>query len=462
VVKLQQLPVLSQIIQTEQSSPQAKADNLRGWREWYGAIATLPSLLGTQGLILSSPAPVMKTAQPNQNFTSVVFIPELSLQGGNSSRLLTLAPATGEYSIADPSSPMREVPLSAHDPLQNEQFCLVFTAKFSLLLVLTLNEQGQSCFDFSFDPEVTEKAWLTLRSRLQTNAPEQLSAIQQQREQFPLCSPDYRLVSDFTRELLNHLPANRETHEEIPATATTASTTTSSSTDVELLQALTHEVRTPLTTIRMLTRLLLKRKDLGNDVLKRLRAIDQECTEQINRMELIFQATELEGKNESKQEVNVSPIPLQELFAQSIPYWKKQAKRRNVELDVIVPEQLPTVITNPELLTQVLTGLMENFTSRLPTGGKIKVQVKSAGHQIKLQLLSQSSSANTVNPVSSYRNRGKSIGQLLTLQPETGNLSLNLSVTKNLFEAIGGKLTVRQRPEVGEELTVFLPANLIR
>jgi signal transduction histidine kinase len=35
-------------------------------------------------------------------------------------------------------------------------------------------------------------------------------------------------------------------------------------------------------------------------------------------------------------------------------------------------------------------------------------------------------------------------------------------VTKNLFEAIGGKLTVRQRPEVGEELTVFLPANLIR
>ena len=458
MVKLQQLPVLSQIIQTEQSLSQAKADNVKGWREWYGAIAALPSLLETQGLIFSSPAPVMKTVQSNQHFTSVVFIPELCLQGQNSSRLLTLAPATGKYSIAEPSSPMREVLLSAHDPLQNEQFCLIFTPKFSLLLVLTLNEQGESCFDFSFDPEVTEKAWLTLRSRLQANAPEQLSSIQQQREQFPLCSPDYRLVSDFTRELLNHLPANRETHEEIPATATTGST----STDVELLQALTHEVITPLTTIRMLTRLLLKRKDLGKDVLKRLRAIDQECTEQINRMELIFQATELEGKNESKQEVNVSPIPLQELFAQNIPYWKKQAKRRNVELDVIVPEQLPTVITNPELLTQVLTGLMENFTSGLPTGSKIKVQVKSAGHQIKLQLLSQSSSANTVNPVSSYGNRGKSIGQLLTLQPETGNLSLNLSVTKNLFEAIGGKLTVRQRPQLGEELTVFLPASLIR
>lgn len=455
-MKLQQLPVLSQIIQTESSgSVSSKADNLRGWREWYSAIATLPSLLNGQGLILSSPAPVMNVLQPDQNFTSVVFRPELSLQSGYSSQFLTLAPATGEQMLTEqPSSRIREVPLSAQDPLQNEQFCLVFTPKFSLLLVLTLEQEGHSCFDFSFDPEVAQKAWLTLRSRLQSNCPQQLSSIEQCREQFPLCSPDYRVVSHFTRELLNQFPDQGETNQETRSTPP--------STDLELLQALTHEVRTPLTTIRMLTRLLLRRNDLGHDVLKRLRAIDQECTEQINRMELIFQATELEGKTESKQAVNVSPIPLQDLFAQSIPYWKKQAKRRNVELDVTFPDQLPTVITNPELLRQVLTGLMENFTARLPTGGKVKVQVKSAGDQIKLQLVSQSSSSDTIDQVLYHPNQGKSIGQLLTLQPETGNLSLNLNVTKNLFEAIGGKLTVRQRSEAGEELTVFLPANLMR
>jgi signal transduction histidine kinase len=42
-------------------------------------------------------------------------------------------------------------------------------------------------------------------------------------------------------------------------------------------------------------------------------------------------------------------------------------------------------------------------------------------------------------------------------QPETGCLSLNLEVTKNLFQALGGKLTVRQRSKQGEELTIFLP-----
>jgi len=30
-------------------------------------------------------------------------------------------------------------------------------------------------------------------------------------------------------------------------------------------------------------------------------------------------------------------------------------------------------------------------------------------------------------------------------------------VTKNLFNALGGKLIVRQRPQQGEVLTIFLP-----
>jgi hypothetical protein len=53
-------------------------------------------------------------------------------------------------------------------------------------------------------------------------------------------------------------------------------------------------------------------------------------------------------------------------------------------------------------------------------------------------------------------------------QPETGCLSLNLEVTKNLFQALGGKLTVRQRSrrdplrgaQQEEVLTIFLPLGV--
>jgi K+-sensing histidine kinase KdpD len=76
------------------------------------------------------------------------------------------------------------------------------------------------------------------------------------------------------------------------------------------------------------------------------------------------------------------------------------------------------------------------------------VKVSTAGNQLKLQVLSQAST--TDNPF-------KSLGQLLTFQPATGCLSLNLDATKNIFQALGGKLTVRQRQEQGKELTIFLP-----
>lgn len=233
--------------------------------------------------------------------------------------------------------------------------------------------------------------------------------------------------------------------------------------DFELLQALTHEIRTPLTTIRTLTKLLLKRRDLPPEVTRRLEIIDHECTEQINRMELIFRAAELENTTAKQATVNLTSMSVAQIFQQSIPRWKKQAERRNLTLNVILPPNLPTVVSNPAMLDQVLTGLVENFTRTLPGGSHIQVEVTLAGNQLKLQLLSQTNSEDSRNADDFSRGNCrnlKSIGHLLMFQPETGSLCLNLNVTKHLFQALGGKLIVRQRPQEGEVMTIFLPLEV--
>ena len=109
------------------------------------------------------------------------------------------------------------------------------------------------------------------------------------------------------------------------------------------------------------------------------------------------------------------------------------------------------------MLNQVLTGAIENFTSTLPTGSHVQVKVMPAGNQLKLQL--QCQGRGTDKKADATKPTLKCLGQLLMFQPETGNLSLNISVTKNLFQAIGGKLIVRQRPQQGQVLTIFLPLN---
>ncbi|HEY9711516.1 MAG TPA: sensor histidine kinase, partial [Oculatellaceae cyanobacterium] len=196
---------------------------------------------------------------------------------------------------------------------------------------------------------------------------------------------------------------------------------------------------------------------------RRLEIIDHECTEQINRMELIFRAVELETTAAKRVPVNLTSMSLAQVFQHNIPRWQKQAARRNVTLDVVLPQKLPTVVSNPAMLDQVLTGLIENFTRSLPGGGHIQVQVTPAGDQLKLQFQSQSDSDKTRNSADSANSNCstlKSIGQLLMFQPETGSLSLNLDVTKHLFQALGGKLIVRQRPQEGEVMTIFLPLEV--
>jgi signal transduction histidine kinase len=483
-------------------------------REWKSAIATLEQLLrrtlsisasdrdrctesSLQGLVLAGPVPVLSHPDLVCRFQTGIF---------TSDKFNALAwmpfqlPPAENQQCPQMASTAYELPLFPGDPLAEEQFCLVLTSHFNLVMVFSEDPNNAPAFRFSFDPEDIQQAWESLRPRILLTSPHQLAHLETLFKQFSPKIPDYRLVMDFGRQLLRNLPEppQVETIHTIPI-ASTRPVTQSGQTqpqsdtfkegrqwepmakneergasrfphpreatpDVELLKALTHEIRTPLTTIRTLTKLLLKRRDLPSEVMRRLEIIDHECTEQINRMELIFRAVELETTVAKQAPVNLTSMSLAQVFQHSIPRWQKQAERRNITLDVVLPQDLPTVVSNPAMLDQVLTGLVENFTRSLPMGGHIQVQVMPAGDQLKLQFHSQPDPDKNGNSSDSADSTCattlKSIGQLLMFQPETGSLTLNLNVTKHLFQALGGKLIVRQRPQEGEVMTIFLPLEV--
>lgn len=456
----------SQPIASSHHNDKNRLAKQKSQREWCAAIAAVERILlsevsydqqtdatSKQGLIFTAPAPLLSNSELIDCFQSAVFTTDAF-------NLHALMPSS--QSLADEPkthqaiSSVINLPLIPQDPISQEQFCLILTANFGLIMVLGKDSEERSKFHFSFDPKTIGEVWATLRSRLIISNYYYLEHLDNLVAQFAPPIPDYRLVSNFTRQLLHHLPQlsnsldpKTRPGENVNVADNLNSKGVTSQIEMELLQALTHEVRTPLTTIRTLTKLLLKRQqDYKPNVVQRLQTIDRECTEQIERMELIFRAAELKSTPPSTKVVELVPFSLEQVFRQSIPRWQEKAKRRNVELDFTLPQQLPQVVSDPTMLDTVLTGLMESCTRSLPTGGHIEIKVSTAGNQLKLQMLSQAS--NTDNPF-------KSLGQLLTFQPATGCLSLNLDATKNIFQAMGGKLTVRQRQEQGRELTIFLP-----
>ncbi len=458
----------------------------------------LSHLKSYRGLVLSSPTSVLTNPALTSSFYTSIFTSEIpeNLDWLSILRWQTLPLLPAADSINYSPEPIPILPLSTKDPITNEQFCLVLTAEFSLIMVLGKKLDNTPAFLFSFDPEIVKKAWIILRQRIvlptycQTENiawqekfipqySQRLAILDRLFEQFMPLAPDYKIVMEFSRLLLDNLPnvdsKNNESLEvnisgknrENKETTTSLKSTIENlkSPDVELLQAISHEVKTPLATIQTLTRLLLKRPNLNQEVMKkRLQMIDAECTSQIERFNLIFRAVELETQQPFKQQhsyLQLTTIPLAQFFQKSIPRWQQKATQRNHTLKVILPPKIPTAVSDPIMLDQVLGNLIENFSRNLSPGSLIKVEVMLAGNQLKLQLKSDSDvSGKSHSPfTSSTKTPFKSIGHLLMFQPETGSLSLNLKVTKNLFQAIGAKLVIRQRPTKGEIMTIFLPVQ---
>ncbi len=510
---------------------------LKAQKEWYSGVQSVnylleeirlkthPDLIGSKsnsdsinfnsisplGLMISGPVPVLIHPHLAIHFATQIFTHDISKLGDEFvlklRHPLALLPASDGTSTSIPQT--LACPLHRQDPLVKEQFCLVLTHQFSLVMVLGHDTTGSPAFLFSFNPDIVEKALLILRDRMeliQRTSNRELSLeitrhktkLEENITKFSPIEPGYQTVINFSRLLLKNLsleidkkadlqplnnniksvkitvPKLAKVAEKISSKSATLVTETTvmdnpnPTAEVELLQAIAHEVRTPLATIRTLTRLLLKRPDLPPEVIrKRLEMIDQECTTQIDRFNLIFRAVELEieqNRQNSRGHRDGKPLPLTamslgEVFQISLPRWQKQASQRNQTLEVILPQKLPTVVSDPTMLDQVLTGVIENFTRTLPDGSHIQVGVRLAGHQLKLQLESQPGNEGNSSFAVSPQSPLKSIGPLLMFQPETGCLSLNMAVTKNLFQALGGKLVIKQRPQQGNVMTIYLPLS---
>lgn len=460
------LPSLSEIL-AESQSIVAECSPAVSERQWCVSLAATEKLLlntiaannpsdTIQGLVLSAPAPLFSQPILTQSLRTVTF----TAKPFNPLALMPFGMPTG--TITPDETPIHEsvLPLLAADPLAFEQFCLIFTEKFRLVLVLAEDSNGKKRFSFSFDSEVVQMAWRSLGARVMLSNPDFFAELDSLVQKYDPIAPDYHALMQFSQLLLAQLPPEKDEKRHDKTNCTDqASNHRSVRPDVELLQAFAHEVRTPLTTIRTMTRLLLKQQNLPANAIKRLQVIDRECTEQIDRMELLFKAAELETCATARSSnTHLTPTSLDQVLQQSIPRWQQTANRRNLTLDVVLPQQLPMVVSNPSMLDSVLTGLIENFTRSLPAGSHIEVQVIPAGDQLKLQLSPQSHCKDNQNHYESVTPPiRKALGQLLMFQPETGVISLNLNATKHLFQAIGGKLIVRQRPQHGEVLTIFLP-----
>ena len=219
--------------------------------------------------------------------------------------------------------------------------------------------------------------------------------------------------------------------------------------EAKMLEAISHEVRTPLATIKTLISSTLRKYTMDQTIRSRLIEIDNECTEQIDRFGLIFNAAELVN-SESSPSQQLTGIDLGGILNKLSPNWINQLRRRGIILKLDIPDELPDILSNSEKLEIMLRGLIDKNTRGLKEGSILTLELRPAGQKLKLQLIVQTENLDSKK---NYKLDGSDIGPVLNWNPQTGSLQLSQSATQKLLASLGGRVT--QRKDSG--LTVFFP-----
>ncbi|MGH9129763.1 MAG: ATP-binding protein [Acidimicrobiales bacterium] len=218
-------------------------------------------------------------------------------------------------------------------------------------------------------------------------------------------------------------------------------------TGIEIVSTVSHELRSPLTSVKGYTSLLLNRWDrLSSEQAKMMLEQVNHDADRVTR--LITELLDISRLESGRLVLRRQPVDLAEL-AESV-LDKVRMEYAELEASVEFPRPFPLAWADPDKVVQVLTNLVENACKYGSLSGlevlgeadgpEVAVAVRDAGEGIKPEDLAQ------VFDKFFRRAEGRPTGS-----------GLGLWISRGLVEAHGGRLGVSNLPGRGAEFRFTLP-----
>jgi len=213
-----------------------------------------------------------------------------------------------------------------------------------------------------------------------------------------------------------------------------------------LAGGLAHEIRNPLSTIRMNLDLLGEELDESDDPiinrsLRKLDRIRNECT----HLEEILNAF-LEFARAGQ--LDLEEVDLAELVTEFVDFYRPRADDYGIELSPHLGADLPSVQVDRSLMKQVLLNLVQNAQQAMPKGGEISIQAYATKARVTLEIIDTGTGI-------SEKARKEMFQAFFSTKP--GGSGLGLSTVRKIVEAHGGTIQCESEEGRGTRFTIVLP-----
>ena len=220
-------------------------------------------------------------------------------------------------------------------------------------------------------------------------------------------------------------------------------------TGIEIVSTVSHELRSPLTSVKGYTSLLLNRWERLKDDQKRM------MLEQVNHdadrvTRLITELLDISRLESGRLVLRRQMIDLKAL-AQSV-VEKVKMEYPELECELRFPDPTPAVYADPDKIVQVLTNLVENACKYAsPKGVVVEAEVGEEMVDVAVEDRGEGMPETDLSKVfTKFFRRAET--------KPTGS-GLGLWISRGLVDAHGGKLTATSNPGVGTTFRFTLPLH---
>lgn len=145
--------------------------------------------------------------------------------------------------------------------------------------------------------------------------------------------------------------------------------------------AIAHDMRTPLSRLRLEMATLAKRPDLSSES----RALVQEHVEKVDGLVDMFENILNIARAESRLNTSLfEPVDVAALVRDVLDFYEPILEQRALTLTTHIPEGDALLTGDKQLLGQAIMNLVDNACKYTPEGGRIMVAVEKAGQQIRV------------------------------------------------------------------------------
>lgn len=221
-----------------------------------------------------------------------------------------------------------------------------------------------------------------------------------------------------------------------------------------LLRAVSHDIRTPLTSIAGSASVILENQDaLSQDKVMELVAnIKEEAQWLVRMVENLLSITRMNAEN---AKIDKQEELAEEVISAAVSKFKKRFP--GIETEVYVPDEILLVPMDATLIEQVLVNLLENSVIHGRTTSRIRIQVSK---QEEMAIFSVEDNGGGIDesvlPVIFDGNlvaRGES-------SDNKRNMGIGLSVCKSIIKAHRGNMRAENREEGGARMIFTLPMEM--